>query len=762
MLEAASPSTSKHRLVDFLLLGGGLASASAAETLRAEGAHGSILLLSTENVLPYHRPPLDKKAFMSGGVTAEKITVLRAERYRELGIEYLLGTTALRVDTTRKIVQTDKAGAIGYGKLLIATGAAALRPRIPGADAQGIFCLHTLDDAQAVRQAAQSARNVVVVGGSFIGLEIASTLRQQGASVTVIEQCDSVFPVLESAEISAFFLQLCREKGVQVLLSETVSAFLTAAGRITQVELHSGALLPCDLVILGQGVTPNTAFLAGSGLKELDGLVVNQHLQTEDPHIFAAGDVANFPDHVSGERRRWEHWDNAIKQGRLAAKNMLGQRLTYDQVSYFSSGLFGVTFEFFGTVHASNEHIVRGSLAQRSMALLYMQGDVIRGLFSTGRPAKETKSIASLIRYGVNVKAIKSRLGDPDFGLEAFPNQTVLILQGGGALGAFECGAVRALEESGIRPDIVAGVSIGALNGAIMAANATRMAAALEAFWNELALDIYGISPGPMGDLLTAWHILNFGIPNFFVPHWMSPVALGPQAWTSFYDPAPMRRLLLKYVDFSGLRASPVRLLISAVNVETGEMEVFDSYSDMLTPDHILASCSLPPGFGWTTIDGRHYWDGGIVSNSPLDMVVQRCGADGKRTFVIDLFPNKRALPKNLLEVQARRDEIGYSERLVNDVRTRELVHDFHRLVEELMGSLETDACERIKESPLYIQLMGETASLPIMRIVREARNDESASRDYDFSQAAVQRNLHDGYTLTKRMLSTVSRKERA
>jgi hypothetical protein len=161
-----------------------------------------------------------------------------------------------------------------------------------------------------------------------------------------------------------------------------------------------------------------------------------------------------------------------------------------------------------------------------------------------------------------------------------------------------------------------------------------------------------------------------------------------------------------------------VRRLITAVNVETAQVEIFDSYLSDLTPDHILASGSLPPGFPWTTINGNHYWDGGIVSNSPLEQVLERCGSAGKRVFIVDLFPSKKRLPINLLDVMVRRDEIVYSERVRNDLRTRALVRDFRKLVEEILSDMTADKLIQIKNKPRYIQLMGDVAPTAITRII--------------------------------------------
>src|SRR5262249_16392958 len=337
----------------------------------------------------------------------------------------------------------------------------------------------------------------------------------------------------------------------------------------------------------------------------------------------------------------------------------------------------------------------------------------------TGVPAEETKAVEALIRYRVNLHTIKNKLGDPQFRLEQIPTQNVLVLQGGGALGAFECGVVKALGERDIYPDIVAGVSIGAFNAAVIAGKPKSPSAALEAFWHELEVITPELPDEALRRTLSSWTSLAFGSPKFFHPKSLTPLwgfNQLPLNWTSFYDPSPVRELLAKYTDFSRLRTSPIRVIVSAVNVETAQLEIFDSYVDDLTPDHILASGSLPPGFPWTTIDGQHYWDGGIVSNSPLEDVIERCGAAGKRVFIVDLFPGRKELPANIVEVMFRRDEIVYSERIRNDERTRNLMHDFRRLVDDILIDVSPEKLMQIKQRPRYIQLMGDIAPTIITR----------------------------------------------
>jgi NADPH-dependent 2,4-dienoyl-CoA reductase/sulfur reductase-like enzyme/predicted acylesterase/phospholipase RssA len=738
------------RKVDFLLVGGGLASATAAETLRLEGADGTIAILSAEGYPPYQRPPLSTQ-FLLGTQTEDRLSIFDDSFYREQSIDLVLGARAAHLDANHQVIRTDRAGEFQFRKLLIATGAAPIRLQIPGSTLPGIHYLRTLTDALNIRRSAESTKRAVVVGGSFLAIELAASLCARGIHVTLVAMEEILLDKLESQPISDFFNRYYREHGVEIVLGDEVIGFLGEA-RIEGVRTQSGKTLPCDLALVATGVSPEVEYLQGSGIEVNDGIVVDRFLQTNLPNIFAAGDVANFFDPVFNIRRRIEHWDNAIKQGRLAAKNMLGQRAPYDEVSYFFCDVFDITFDFFGYPEIADTKIARGSLSDRSFALFYLKEEVPRALFSLGRPAQETKAVEALIRYRVNLHAITRKLSDPQFRLEQIPTQNILVLQGGGALGAFECGVVKALEERGIYPDIVAGVSIGAFNAAVIAGNPNNPGAALEAFWHDLEVVTPEIPDGTLRRIFSSWMSLLFGSPKFFHPNWFTlPWGANqlPLNWTSFYDPSPVRELLAKYTDFSRLRSSPVRLIVSAVNVETAQLEIFDSYVDDLTPDHILASGSLPPGFPWTTIDGRHYWDGGIVSNSPLEDVIERCGAAGKRVFIVDLFPGRKELPANIVEVMFRRDEIVYSERIRNDERTRNLLHDFRRLVEEILVDISPEKLMQIKQRPRYIQLMGDIAPTIITRVVREMAEDEPLSKDYDFSALSIEQHKQSGYSAT-------------
>jgi NTE family protein len=740
------------RHVDFLLLGGGVASATAAETLRHEGAEGSILLVSDEPELPYHRPPLTTR-FLLGDQSAPVPLVLTADYYRDREIEVQLAARVSSLDPKNRLVSVDGGESISYGKLLIATGARPVRIKVPGSALPGVQYLRTLADARAILHVASTARHAVVVGSGFISLELAAAFVQRGLRVTLIAKKLALFDKLDDPALVRYFFDLFSGRGVEVILDDTVAAF-RGDGRVETVVTRTGRAIATDFAAIAIGVTPDVGFLDGSGIAVDDGIVADRHLQTNYPDVYAAGDVANFFDPVFKVHHRIEHWDNAVKQGRLVAKNMLGQRLPYDEVSYFACQLFDFGFQFLGLADNTNSIARIGSLQDRSCALLYLHNDVPRALFSTGRPARETRAIESLIRHRTNIGYVKEKLSEPGFALTHVPSQTAIILQGGGALGAFECGVVHALEDATVFPDIVAGVSIGAFNGAIIASNPRRASQALEAFWDRLALIVPELPEERSRRLVSSWQALAFGVPRFFRPRWaglpfMEP---SPLAWTSLYDPTPVKELLAEYVDFEFLGSSPVRLLVSAVNVETARLEVFDSYVDTLTPDHILASGSLPPGFPWTTINGKHYWDGGIISNSPLDMVIERTGAARKRIFIVNLFPNKQPLPTNLIEVQGRRDEIVYTERIRRDSAQLALVSDFRKLVDAILAHASTPAgAAEVRQWPAYSQLMGdEDPKLDITRITRAGSEGEPASKDYDFSRTSIANHMRAGYDMAK------------
>lgn len=742
---------------DFVLVGGGIAAVTAAETLRDEGEAGSILILGAEPVQPYSRPSLIG-GILTGERTIEQCLLRPPDAYAQAGIEVRTATRVVRVDPAQHLVFDQAGGALRYGKLLIATGARARRLAVPGAGLRGVLRLRELDDALALRRAALRDGAVTIIGTSFVAMEAATALSRMGLRVTLVDRAGAVFPKIDSPRLAAVFLERCRQHGIEVRLGERVVAFVADPAdpsRLAGVALESGERLVCGTALLAIGAEPRTECLEGSGIAVDDGVLVDEFLCSAERDVFAAGDAARYLQ-ADGRRIRTEHWENARTQGLTAARNMLGQRVPYEDVPHYFCDFLDFSFSFLGTSEGVEQRVLRGDIDTGSFAEFYLRGGRVIGAFSTGRPAEETGTVDLLIRERTEVGGALAWLADPSSDLAALARTTVLILQGGGALGAFECGVVRAMEEASILPLVVGGVSVGALNGAIVAANPGHAAEALDAFWDEIGLKGPGCLSSGFGHAVAAWGSMLFGVPGFFRPRWMAPPLPGealPAQWTSLYDASPMVGLLQRYVDFDRLAASPIRLIVGAVDVQLGTLRFFDSRTERLTPAHILASCSLPPVFRWTTIDGRPYWDGGIVSNSPLEHVLETCGADNKDVVIVDLFPGARPLPTNLADVLTRYAEITYAERVRNDARLRELLREYRALVDEVMLAVEPQLAARLRERPRYVHLMGGGTGPAITRIVREGEEGQPLAADYDFSEQTIRRHREAGYAAaTKRL----------
>lgn len=339
-------------------------------------------------------------------------------------------------------------------------------------------------------------------------------------------------------------------------------------------------------------------------------------------------------------------------------------------------------------------------------------------------------------------------------------HRKVLFLQGGGALGAYECGAYKALEEKGLRFDAVVGVSIGAVNGAIIAGNPEgKRIEALEGFWREASVRLPLMPNEALRRTASASYSLVFGNPRLFSPRWLNPwqTMLSRAGWTSFYDLSPMKRQLGKYVDFHHLAGKELRLFLAAVNVKTGKMELFDSFAEQLTADHVLASGALPPGFPWVTINGNAYWDGALISNTPLREVLERiateCVLDGlpqaprMEVYLIDVFPREGRLPTNLGEVVERHKDILYAAKVESDVAQCALMSQTLTLVNELLAQLPPEVAQRITRDPRFVEFLCNTCAVDVVRIshIGEGR-EEFHFKDYDFSRESIQEHIEAGY----------------
>lgn len=335
--------------------------------------------------------------------------------------------------------------------------------------------------------------------------------------------------------------------------------------------------------------------------------------------------------------------------------------------------------------------------------------------------------------------------------------EAVLALQGGGALGAYECGVYKALEGKGIEIDIASGVSIGAINASIIASNKRGDAArVLENFWNEIAVTTPFLYHEGIRKAVAALQVFLFGVPRFFTPRWLIPSLdhILPFFWKNLYDTNPLRRTLKNYVDFTRLPSSETRLLLTAVNVETGELEIFDSCRDQITVDHIIASGSLSPGLLWTEIEGKYYWDGGIISNTPLRAVLERCsnGID-KRAYIVDLFPKAGHLPRNISEVLERYKDIMYSDKIERDIERCEVTNKTLKLISKLLNRVDKETAEKIKQTDVYKQIVKDSCMVHVTHIAHSCEEFEFHFKDYDFSRETIREHIELGYKETIKIL---------
>ena len=403
-----------------VIIGAALAGATAAATLREEGFDGQVQLVGAENHRPYNRPPLSK-GYLRGQERLEDQLVNPAAYYAEHDIELRLGTRATVIDPGRKTVELSDHAELGYDKLLVATGGRNRTLSVPGADLPGIFQLRTVDDCDRIRAAARPGARAVVIGLGFIGSEVSASLRQLGLEVAAVEGHRVPLARVLGDEVGEVLAGIHREKGVELVLEDAVAAF-EGAGRLERVRTRTGRLLPCDLVVAGIGIVPNSELLAAAGGAVDNGVLVDESCRTSLPDVYAAGDIANHQHPIFG-RLRVEHWNNGQRQGRAAARSMLGRAEPYDYLHSFWSDQYEHTLEYVGFAATWDRLVFRGRPESRAFLGFYLKDGILRaavGLNRGGDPEdpnadSELKVVANLIRHRVAVDA--TRLADEDIDL---------------------------------------------------------------------------------------------------------------------------------------------------------------------------------------------------------------------------------------------------------------------------------------------------------------------------------------------------------
>jgi 3-phenylpropionate/trans-cinnamate dioxygenase ferredoxin reductase subunit len=397
----------------FVIVGASLAGAKAAETLRTEGFDGRVVLIGAEDERPYERPPLSKD-YARGEVDRETVYVHPHGYYAEHDIELRLGRTAVSLNTSARELALDDGERLRYDRLLLSTGAEPRRLSIPGGDLDGVLHLRSVADCDALRDRLDRSGAVVVIGAGWIGAEVAASARQRGLEVTVIDPLTVPLERVLGTEVGAVYRDIHRDHGVQMLMGTGVEGF-EGGTSVERVRTTDGRELDCDFVVVGVGVQPRTALAGQAGLAVDNGILVDEHLEASAPGVFAAGDVANAYHPFYGERIRVEHWANALHQGPVAGRAMLGEPDVYDRLPYFFSDQYDVGMEYAGFARSWDRVVFRGDPATREFIAFWLVEDrVVAGM--NVNVWDVTDAIQHLIRERVVVD--DRRLADPDVSLE--------------------------------------------------------------------------------------------------------------------------------------------------------------------------------------------------------------------------------------------------------------------------------------------------------------------------------------------------------
>jgi 3-phenylpropionate/trans-cinnamate dioxygenase ferredoxin reductase component len=359
----------------FVIVGGGLAGAKAAETLREEGFDGRVVLVGDESEPPYERPPLSK-GYLLGTDERDAAFVHPESWYAENDIELRLGTKVSAVHREEHEVELDGGERIGYAKLLLATGSRPRRLDVPGADLDDVRYLRELPNADHLRDVLDEGHRVAVVGGGWIGLEVAAAARTHGAEVTLVEMAELPLQHVLGDEVAAVFADLHREHGVNLLLGTGVREVVRDGDRVVALVTSDGQEVMADTVVVGIGITPRIELAEAAGLTIEDGVAVDAALRTSDPDVFAAGDVASVDHPRLEERIRVEHWANALHAGPAAARSMLGREVSYDRLPYFFTDQYDLGMEYIG--HAPpggyDDVVLRGDVPGRAFQAVWLRG----------------------------------------------------------------------------------------------------------------------------------------------------------------------------------------------------------------------------------------------------------------------------------------------------------------------------------------------------------------------------------------------------
>jgi 3-phenylpropionate/trans-cinnamate dioxygenase ferredoxin reductase subunit len=392
-----------------LIIGGGHAASAAVVALRNSKWDGKIVMISDESELPYQRPPLSK-GYLLGSINEEQLPIKNRALYHKLDCELKLGVSVTHIDRNSKRLTTKNGGYINYDHLIIATGTSARKLSVPGADLECVHYLRTLADAKRIKQYITPDTKLLIVGAGYIGLEMAASAIKIGASVVVLETQERVLSRVTNPDMSEFYQRLHASNGVDIKLNTGLNELKrTSTG--CQAQLNNGELLDFDLAVVGIGVQPNQALAEEAGLECNNGIVVDSTTRTQDPSIYAIGDVSNHPNAFYATRLRLESVPNATEQAKTAAKNICGIHNEYNAFPWFWSDQYDVKLQTAGLSLGYDTAVLRGDMNTRSFALFYLKADKLIALDAINSPRDFIKA-KQLIPIGLSITP--ERIEDTD------------------------------------------------------------------------------------------------------------------------------------------------------------------------------------------------------------------------------------------------------------------------------------------------------------------------------------------------------------
>ncbi|WP_418124682.1 NAD(P)/FAD-dependent oxidoreductase [Variovorax sp. 160MFSha2.1] len=384
------------------IVGAGQAGGWAAQTLRSEGFGGRIVLIGDEAHRPYERPPLSKSV-LAGEALPETTSLQKPEAFDALNVDWRPGVSATRIDSAAKRLHLSGGDVVGYDKLILCTGGRARRLGIPGSELPGVFTLRNLDDAAALGAALMPGRRLLVIGGGWIGLEVASTARRKGLEVTVVEAMQRLCERTVPSEISGYLLRLHALHGVHVELGMGIERLAQDAdGNGLIATLADGRTLACDVVLAGIGLIANDELAREAGLRCEGGIVVDSQCRSSDPDILAAGDVAVWHCERAGRRMRLESWQNAQEQGIAAARSALGIAVDHQPLPWFWSDQYGINLQIFGMPAPGHRAVVRGDMESDSFVVFFLDGGKVAAALGPNA-ARDLRFARRLIERGTEV-----------------------------------------------------------------------------------------------------------------------------------------------------------------------------------------------------------------------------------------------------------------------------------------------------------------------------------------------------------------------